>query len=165
MSLPDGSSRTCSLQQVPQLTYNLISVSRATEAGKLVTFSRRGCEFSNDRGQTTAFATRQGSLYHLELYKRSLECVNAAVKENKERLWHRRFGHLNEQSSQKLAKKELVNRLDYDTSGRVGLCESCIGGKQSTTPFKTSNTTMSEPLELVHSDLCGKMGEKSIGGS
>ena len=60
--------------------------------------------------------------------------------------------------------RELVNRL-YDTSGRVGLCESCIGGKQSTTPFKTSNTTTSEPLELVHSDLCGKMGAKSIGGA
>ena len=58
-----------------------------------------------------------------------------------------------------------MNKLDYDTSGSVGFCESCIGGKQSKTPFKTSTTTTSEPLELVHSDLCGKMGEKSIGGA
>ena len=82
-----------------------------------------------------------------------------------ERLWHRRFGHLNEQSLQKLAKKELVNRLDYDISSRVGVCEPCIGGKQSKEPFKASTTTTSEPLELVSSDLCGKMGVKSVGGA
>ena len=67
MLLPDGSSRKCSLQKVlyvPKLAYNLVSVSRATEAGKSVTFSKGGCEFSDDSGQTTAFATKQGSLYH-----------------------------------------------------------------------------------------------------
>ncbi len=168
MLLPDGSSRRCSLQRVlyvPKLAYNLVSVSRATEAEKTVTFSRKGCEFLNSCGQTIAFATKQGSLYHLELCRKSQESVHAVQKENKERLWHRRFGHLNKQSLQKLVKKELVNRLDYDTSGRVGICESCIGGKQSKVPFKTSTTKTSEPLELVHSDLCGKMGEKSVGGA
>ena len=57
MLLPDGSSRKCSLQKVlyvPKLAYNLVSVSRATEAGKSVTFSKGGCEFSDDSGQTTA---------------------------------------------------------------------------------------------------------------
>ena len=168
MSLPDGSRRSCSLQRVlyvPKLAYNLVSVSRATEAGKSVTFSKKGCKFSNDSGQTTAFATKRGNLYHLEVSRKTKESINTALEENKERVWHRRFGHLNEQSLQKLAKKELVNRLDYNTSGRVGVCESCIGGKQSKAPFKSSTTTTSEPLELVHSDLCGKMGVKSVGGA
>ena len=167
MLLPDGSSRSCSLQKVlyvPELAYNLVSVSRATEARKRVTFSKNGCEFSNEHGQITAFATKQSSLYHLELCRKSQESVYAVQKESKERLWHRRFGHLNEQSLQKLMKKKLVNQLDYDISRKVGICESCIGGKQSKAPFKTSTTKTSEPLELVHSDLCGKMGEKSIGG-
>ena len=168
MLLPDGSSRKCSLQKVlyvPKLAYNLVSVSRATEAGKSVTFSKGGCEFSDHSGQTTAFATKQGSLYHLELCGKPQESVHAVQKESMERLWHRRFGHLNEQSLQKLAKKELVNRLDYDISSRVGVCEPCIGGKQSKEPFKASTTTTSEPLELVSSDLCGKMGVKSVGGA
>ena len=167
MLLPDGPSRSCSLQKVlyvPELAYNLVSVSRATEARKHVTFSKNGCEFSNEHGQITAFATKQGSLYHLELCRKSQESVYAVQKESKERLWHRRFRHLNEQSLQKLMKKELVNQFDYDISRKVGICESCIGGKQSKAPFKTSTTKISEPLELVHSDLCGKMGEKSIGG-
>ena len=62
MLLPDGSSRKCSLLKVlyvPKLAYNLVSVSRATEAGKSITFSKGG---SDDSGQTTAFATKQGSL-------------------------------------------------------------------------------------------------------
>ena len=62
MLLPDGSSRKYSLQKVlyvPKPAYNLVSVSRATEAGKSVTFSKGGCEFSDDSGQTTAFATKQ----------------------------------------------------------------------------------------------------------
>ena len=150
---------------MPKLAYNLVSVSRATEAGKSVTFSKGGCEFSDHSGQTTAFATKQGSLYHLELCGKPQESVHAVQKESMERLWHRRFGHLNEQSLQKLAKKELVNRLDYDISSRVGVCEPCIGGKQSKEPFKASTTTTSEPLELVSSDLCGKMGVKSVGGA
>ena len=83
----------------------------------------------------------------------------------KERLWHRRFGHLNEQSMKKLVKKDLVSQLDCDMSGEIGICEACIGGKQCKNSFKPSETTTSMPLELVHSDVCGKMGHKSLGGA
>ena len=169
MLLPDGSSRKYSLQKVlyvPRLAYNLVSVSRATEAGKSITFSKGGCEFSDDSGQTTAFATKQGSLYHLELCGKPQKSVHAVQEESMERLWHRRFGHLNEQSLQKLAKKEFMNRLDYDISSRVGVCEPCIGGKQSKEPFKASTTTTSELLELVSSDLCtvGRWGLSLLEG-
>ena len=61
---------------VPKLAYNLVSVSRATEARKVVTFSKAGCEFSDDHGQVTAFATKQGSLYllgnHSKVYMQQL---------------------------------------------------------------------------------------------
>ena len=87
------------------------------------------------------------------------------MSENKERLWHRRFGHLNEMSFQKLVKKNLVSRLDYNTSEKIGTCESCTKGKQTKLSFKSSTRAMSAPLELVHSDLCGKMGEISTGGA
>ncbi len=48
---------------------------------------------------------------------------------------------------------------------KIGICESCIGGKQSKLPFQSSSRTTSAPLKLVHSDLCGKMREKYIGGA
>ena len=84
--------------------------------------------------------------------------------DTRERLWHRRFGHLNKQSMRKLVREELVDHLDYSTSGEIGVCEACIGGKQSKSPFEQSRAVTLMPLELVHSDVCGKMGQKSLGG-
>ena len=62
-------------------------------------------------------------------------------------------------------KKELVSQLDYDASGVIGICEACIGGKQCKNSFKPSEMMTSMPLELMYSDVCGKMGQKSIGGA
>ena len=168
MILRDGTRRGCALKKVlyvPELAYNLISVVRAGEAGKTVCFDELGCEFRNDRGDTIALGVRQGSLYYLKFAMKSQNSASVAQSENKERLWHRRFGHLNEQSMEKLVKKQLVSQLDYDTSGDVGVCEACIGGKQCKSSFKPSKTVTSMPLELVHSDVCGKMGRKSMGGA
>ncbi len=76
--------------------------------------------------------------------------------DSKERLWHRRYGHLGEQNLQK---------LDYDSKKRIGFCETCVGGKHHRSPFEKSKRHTTDPLELVHSDVCGKMGEKSQGGA
>ena len=65
----------------------------------------------------------------------------------------------------KLVREELVDHLDYSTSGEIGVCEACIGGKQSKSPFEQSRAVTLMPLELVHSDVCGKMGQKSLGGA
>ena len=67
----------------------------------------------------------------------------------------------------KLARKELIsgNQLDFGTSGGIGICETCVGAKQRKNNFKPSETTTSEPLELVHLDVCGKLGHRSIGGA
>lgn len=56
MLIPDRSSRRCSLLKVailyvPKLAYNLVSVARATEAGKSVTFSKTGCPITVERPQ------------------------------------------------------------------------------------------------------------------
>ena len=83
-------------------------------------------------------------------------------RENKVRLWHHCFGHLNVQSMQKLVKRNLVNHLDCDTTGKVGVCKACLGEKQSKNSFSLSETAITMPLELVHSDVCGKMGQKSL---
>ncbi len=49
-------------------------------------------------------------------------------------------------------------------SNNIGFCETCIGGKQHRTPFNSSKRQSKETLELVHSDVCGKISEKSLGG-
>ena len=80
-------------------------------------------------------------------------------------LWHQRYGHLGEQNLKSLANSELVKDFDYNASKNIGFCESCIGGKQHRAPFDSSERHTVELLELVHSDVCGKISEPSIGGA
>ena len=66
MLLSDGTRRGCALNRVlyvPELAYNLVSVSRAAEAGKTAHFDDSGCEFRNEEGETIALGVRQGGLY------------------------------------------------------------------------------------------------------
>ena len=143
---------------VPKLSYNLPSVSKALEAGKSVMFDSSGCEILNGDNKVIAFATRVGNLYCLEFCRRT-QHLNVVEKEGNERLWHRQYGHLGEQSLQKLAKKKLVDRFDYDMTSNIGFCEPCIGSKHHRSHFETSTSQTKEPLELVHSDMCGKRNQ------
>ena len=101
--------------------------------------------------------------YYLD-HSRKGESANATKCDN-EMLWHRRYGHVGEQSLKSLAGGNLVERFDYNLSGDLGFCESCIGGKQHRNPFESSERQTGDPLELVHSDVCEKMSDKSIGGA
>ena len=71
---------------------------------------------------------------------------------NKEDVWHKRYGHLGVSSLQKLANKNLVDGFDFN------LCLMANSTEASLTP-------VAEVLDLVHSDVCGKMNEKSLGGA
>jgi transposase InsO family protein len=167
MLLPDGSSQKCTLKDVlyvPKLSHNLLSVSKASESGKTTKFNNSGCEIFNRDNKVIAFGTRVGSLYYLE-FCRSQQQVHMVEEESKERLWHRRYGHLGEKGLRKLAKERLVQQFDYNATNDIGFCEACVGGKHQRGRFETSNTQTKEILELVHSDVCGKMRQTSIGGA
>ena len=105
-----------------------------------------------------------GNLYYLEFCRKPQQ-LNVVEKKSKERLWHRQYGHLGEQSLKKLASKELIQRFDYNVTNSIGFCETCTRGKLHRSRFETSKSQTKEPLELVHSDVCEKMREKSLGGA
>ena len=165
--LPDGGTTTCRLENtvyVPGLSYSLLSVSKASSNGNTTSFDKAGCEIANGQRNVIAFATRVGNLYHLE-YCRKSQSANVADKTNKEKLWHRRYGHLGEENLKRLARDKLVEHFDYDVENSIGFCEACVGGKHHRNPFTTSTTKTTVPLELVHSDVCGKMKHRSLGGA
>ena len=84
----------------------------------------------------------------------------------KENVWHRQFGHLGVRNLQKLAKDKLADGFDYDLSKGIDFCESCTEGKHHRNRFPTSGGKHSEePLGLVHTDVCGKMNVRSLGGA
>ena len=166
MKLSDSSTRKCKLLDVlhvPGLSYNLLSVSKAAENGKVTKFNEDGCKILNSDNKLIAKANKVGSLYYLDCEVD--EQATVARNESKESLWHRRYGHLGTQSLRKLARDDLVSGLDCNFSNEVSFCEACIEGKHKKTPFEAGGRNRSaEPLALVHSDLCGKMNARSFGG-
>ena len=48
--------------------------------------------------------------------------------------------------------------------GTLPVCESCIEGKMTKISFTGKRLRATDPLQLVHSDVCGHMIEVLIGG-
>lgn len=75
--------------------------------------------------------------------------------------WHERLRHQN--ISQ--VKKTLRN-LNIDFNGKEKFfCEACIYGKHHRGTFIRSESRAETAGELVHTDVCGPMQEKSIEGA
>lgn len=104
-----------------------------------------------------------GNLYHVS-FEKPKDCVctvTESLPENdqfsKEDLWHRRYGHLGVENLQKLAKDNLVDGFDYYTS-KISFCEPCLKGKHQRSKFPpNSERIITESLELIHSDVYGKL--------
>ena len=68
--------RKCNLQDilyVPNLSYNLISVSKAVKAEKIVKFDGKYGQIKIMNGELTAIATQIGNLYYRK------DCINITV--------------------------------------------------------------------------------------
>ena len=158
--LPSGRTRKLKLSgvlYVPKLMYNLLSVSKTSDAGKKIRFGESNCQVLDGNKKLIAVATRVGDLYYLNCCLGPQE-VHLVVDETKEGIWHRRFGHFGTKNLQRLAKEKLVNGFNYDATKEINFCESCVKGKHHRSQFPASGGKRSEePLGLVHSDLCGKM--------
>eukprot|EP01018_Ginkgo_biloba_P011608 Gb_41335 [translate_table: standard] len=77
-------------------------------------------------------------------------------------LWHCRYGHLNYGGLVTLRKNEMVVGLPF-IQGSKEICEECIYGKQHRDSFLVSKFKAREPLERVHTYLCGPMRTLSMG--
>eukprot|EP01018_Ginkgo_biloba_P026699 Gb_06519 [translate_table: standard] len=60
-----------------------------------------------------------------------------------------------------LRKNEMVVGIPF-IQGSKEICEGCIYGKQHRDSFPISKSKAREPLELVHTDLCGLMRTLSM---
>ena len=170
MKLPQAKNQERTLQDVlfvPDLAYNLLSVTSAAKRGKVTTFFESTCEIKDAKLRLVASGHREGSLYYLDYEGATQQVHSIRSNENvkKGTIWHRRFGHLGVQSLQSLAKGSMVVGLDLDCSEEFDFCEPCTEGKCHRLPFEPRTSKRAEqPLELIHSDVCGKVGAKSLGG-
>ena len=64
-----------------------------------------------------------------------------------------------------LTRNNMVSGMDHEWKHESSFCESCVEGKSHRLPFQHSTGKRTDhPLELIHSDVCGKIGTRSLGG-
>ena len=69
-------------------------------------------------------------------------------------------------SLQQLARGDLDEGFNYNASNEISFCEPCLKVKHHKSQFPLySEKRQSKPLELIHSDVCGKLSSKSLGGA
>ena len=149
------------------LKHNLISVKQLCNVGHRVEFDR-GYSYVWNEDRTTCLATSKcnGNMYPLNIQmivgKPQLCFLSKAVNDVSW-LWHRRLCHLNFRFINDLVTGEKVRglpllRFDNDT-----LCAACECGKQSKKRHPmVVHSSITEPLQLLHIDLCGPSAVASL---
>jgi len=150
---------------VKNLQCNFISVSKATNNGFEICFSKNNASVKNKNGETVLKANKKNDLFIVENENKMAFAANGKI--NQVITWHNRFGHLNFQSLKTMIRKELVYGLDGVT-GDINdfVCKTCAKSKICVKQFpKMSENRSSKVLGLIHTDVCGPMSTVSKGGA
>lgn len=147
----------------PDMVSNLLSIGRLTDNGFNVVFKQTVCEIYKDEKQV-AIADRTNNLYELRIP----ETVNISIGGHNEKCihsWHQRLGHRDPEAIRKMQKNGLIENMKIVECGVRELCGTCAKGKMARVPFpKKSLTETKEPLDLIHSDVCGPMSTQTPSG-
>ena len=71
---------------------------------------------------------------------------------NKSCLWHYRLGHINKKRIAKLQSERILESFDLKS---YDVCEPCLLGKMTKSPFIGTCERGDNVLGLVHTDVCG----------
>ena len=75
-------------------------------------------------------------------------------------LWHLRLSHINLDRLNRLVKDGPLRNLNV---GTLLVFESCLEGKMTKRPFSAKGERSKEPLQLVHSNVCGPLSVQARG--
>nr|GEX87281.1 retrovirus-related Pol polyprotein from transposon TNT 1-94 [Tanacetum cinerariifolium] len=137
-----GDSVISRVYYVEGLEHNLFSVGQFYDSGLEVAFRKHSFE---------------------DMMKSSPICLLSKASKTKSWLWHRRLNHLNFDTINDLARKDLVRGLPRQKFEKDHICSACQLGKSKkhTHSPKIENTNL-EVLNTLHMDLCGPMRLQTI---
>ncbi|GJS52072.1 putative ribonuclease H-like domain-containing protein [Tanacetum coccineum] len=120
-----------------------------------------------DESQVLLRVPRKNNMYSVDLKnivpKGGLTCLFAKATSDESKLWHRRLGHLNFKTMNKLVKGNLVRGLPSKLFENDQTCVACQKGKQHRASCKSkTENSISLPLHLLHMDLFGLTFIKSL---
>ncbi|GJT64136.1 putative ribonuclease H-like domain-containing protein [Tanacetum coccineum] len=158
-----------------ELKFNLFSVSQMCERKNSVLFTKSEClilspEFKlPDESQVMLKIPKKDNMYSFDLKNvvpsKGLTCLFAKATNDESKMWHRRLGHINFKTINKLVKGNLVRGLPLKIFENDHTCVACQKGKQHKATCKSKLVnSVCQPLQILHMDLFGPTFVKSIMG-
>nr|GEX05385.1 hypothetical protein [Tanacetum cinerariifolium] len=159
---------------VKDLKYNLFSVSQICDNKNSVLFTNSECivlgrDFKlKDYTNVLLRTPRQHNMYFIDLNNivphKDLTCLVAKASADESMLWHRRLGHLNFKTMNKLVRHNLVKGLPSRCFKNDHTWVACLKGKQHKASCKTKLVnSVSNPLHTLHMDLFGPTFDETSG--
>nr|GEV11214.1 putative ribonuclease H-like domain-containing protein [Tanacetum cinerariifolium] len=110
---------------------------------------------------------RQHNMYSIDLNNvvphKDLTCLVAKAAADECMLWHRRLGHLNIKTMNRLVRHNLVRGLPSKCFDNDHTCVACLKGKQHKASCKTNLVnSVTKPLHTLHMDLFGPTSVSSL---
>ncbi|GJZ10997.1 putative ribonuclease H-like domain-containing protein [Tanacetum coccineum] len=158
---------------VKELNFNLFSVSQMCDKKNNVLFTDTECvvlspDFKlTDESHILLKVSRKDNMYSVDLKnivpQGGLTCLFAKATPDESNLWHRRLGHVNFKTINKLVKGNLARGLPSKLFEINQTCVACQKGKQHRASCKTKTvSSISQPLQMLHMDLFGPTFIKSL---
>ncbi|GJY53723.1 putative ribonuclease H-like domain-containing protein, partial [Tanacetum coccineum] len=158
---------------VKELKFNLFSISQMCDKKNSVLFTETECLVLSpdfkllDESQVLLKVPRHDNMYSFDLKNvvpsGGLTCLFAKATINESNLWHRRLGHINFKTMNKLVRGNLVRGLPSKLFENDHTCVACQKGKQHKASCKTKLvSSISQPLQMLHMDLFGPTSVRSI---
>lgn len=157
------------VRYVPRFNCNLLSVSKLTDNGASVIFTKDGCHVEKD-GTTVLVGQRKGDLYFISGCHDQVNYVPdipTGVKQ-KLQLFHQRIGHLSYGGIKELASANAVQGFDLSISKHdidtTDVCSGCMLGKAHRSSFKdySLKDEAKSVLDRIYCDLSGPINLKGL---
>ncbi|GJV78035.1 putative ribonuclease H-like domain-containing protein [Tanacetum coccineum] len=158
---------------VKELKFNLFNVSQMCDKKNSVLFTDTACvvlspDFNlTDENHVLLKVPRKDNMYNVDLKnvipQGGLTCLFTKATLDESNLWHKRLGHVNFKTMNKLVKGNLVRGLPLKLFEINQTCIACQKGKQHRASCKTKTiSSISKPLQMLYMDLFGPTFIKSL---
>ena len=147
---------------VPGMKHNLLSILVLLHFGYSFHFEGDRLDINCD-GIAFGHGFIWNNFFRIDLFDSiSSSSYVANVNKNVDSVtWHARLGHIGRDRMTRLAREGLLGPL---AKVDLPVCEPCLAGKACRKPFGKA-VRATQPLELVHSDICGPMNVKARHGA
>ncbi|GKB04932.1 putative ribonuclease H-like domain-containing protein [Tanacetum coccineum] len=158
---------------VKELKFNLFSVLQMCDKKNSVLFTDTECVVLSldfkllDENHVLLRVPRKDNMYSVDLKNivpsGVLTCLFTKATLDQFNLWHRRLGHINFKTLNKLVRENLVRGLPSKIFENNHTCVAYQKAKQHRASCKTKTVSLiSQPLQMLHMDLFGPTFVKSL---